>query len=50
MPYSKPDAELVIGEKCKSRQPNHRFINRRTRNVFVYKVNTVPMVYSEAFT
>lgn len=50
MPYSKPAAELVIGEKCKTRQPNHRFINRRARSVFVYKVNTVAMVYSEAFT
>lgn len=50
MSYSKPAAELATGEKCKDRQPNHRFINKRARNVFVYKVNIVPIVYSLAFT
>lgn len=50
MPNSKAAAELVIGEKCKNRQPNHRLINSRARNVFVFKINTVPMVYSQVFT
>lgn len=48
--YSKAAAELLTGEKDKNRQPNHRLINRRARNVFVYRINTVPMVYSQAFT